>query len=275
MFLVDRRPGTREEARCQKRGRKRMAELAAVYDCAPAPREPAGIIAPPGADNKKRSPGPKTVGKWLTGSVADDIAAVISAGFDEAQRRDPHHRRQWIALADGSNAQIAAIAAEAARRGVTLPVICDFVHVLELSTVQARDCRILAGHFDVAIDGAWLRRCELAVPAEAGELAPELQVLAVSLFEGGAQGGGFVAVLFLKAGDLAGQGQDQRILAVIAGGLGLLGSCLGPQALDPGAQVGIAVEEGVGDAGFALHGRQGWPCVRCRANGHALDHDGD
>ena len=59
MFLVDRRPGTREGARCQKRGRKRMAELAAVYDCAPAPREPAGIIAPPGADNKKRSPGPK------------------------------------------------------------------------------------------------------------------------------------------------------------------------------------------------------------------------
>jgi len=33
-----------------------------------------------------------------------------------------------------------------------------------------------------------------------------LQVLAVSLFKGGAQGAGFVAVLFLKAGDLAGQG---------------------------------------------------------------------
>ena len=275
MFLVDRRPGTREGARCQKRGRKRMAELAAVYDCAPASREPAGIIAPPGADNKKRSPGPKTVGKWLTGSVADDIAAVISAGFDEAQRRDPHHRRQWIALADGSNAQIAAIAAEAARRGVTLPVICDFVHVLELSTVQARDCRILAGHFDVAIDGAWLRRCELAVPAEAGELAPELQVLAVSLFEGGAQGGGFVAVLFLEVSDLAGQRVDDRVVAVAVAGRGRLRAGLGAQPLDPCPQVRVPVEEGVGDAGFALHGRQGWPCVRCRANGHALDHDGD
>jgi len=115
----------------EKHGRKRMAELAAVYDCKPAPREPADIITPPGTDSKERSPGPKTAGEWLTGSVTNNIPAVISAGFDEAQRRDPHHRRQWIALADGSNAQIAAIAAEAARRGVTLPVICDFVHVLE------------------------------------------------------------------------------------------------------------------------------------------------
>ncbi len=115
----------------EKHGRKRMAELAAVYDCKPAPREPADIITPPGTDSKERSPGPKTAGEWLTGSVTNNIPAVISAGFDEAQRRDPHHRRQWIALADGSNAQIAAIAAEAARRGVTLPVIYDFVHVLE------------------------------------------------------------------------------------------------------------------------------------------------
>ena len=115
----------------EKHGRKRMAELACVYDAAPAPREPADIITPPGQEKKERTRGPQAAGKWLTASVTDDIPAVIAAAFDEAQRRDPGHRRQWISLVDGNRQQIDAITAEAARRGVTMPVICDFVHVLE------------------------------------------------------------------------------------------------------------------------------------------------
>ena len=115
----------------EKHGRKRMAELACVYDAAPAPREPADIITPPGQEKKERARGPQAAGKWLTASVTDDIPAVIAAAFDEAQRRDPGHRRHWISLVDGNRQQIDAITAEAARRGVTMPVICDFVHVLE------------------------------------------------------------------------------------------------------------------------------------------------
>ena len=115
----------------EKHGRKRMAELACVYDAAPAPRAPGDIITPPGTEKKERSPGPRATGKWLTASVTDDIPAVIAAAFGEAQRRDPGHRRSWIALVDGNRTQIEAITAEAARRGVTMPVICDFVHVLE------------------------------------------------------------------------------------------------------------------------------------------------
>ena len=115
----------------EKHGRKRMAELACVYDAAPAPRAPGDIITPPGTEKKERSRGPRATGKWLTASVTDDIPAVIAAAFGEAQRRDPGHRRSWIALVDGNRTQIEAITAEAARRGVTMPVICDFVHVLE------------------------------------------------------------------------------------------------------------------------------------------------
>jgi hypothetical protein len=37
---------------------------------------------------------PQARGKWLTASVADDIPAVIAAAFEEAQRRDPEHRRK-------------------------------------------------------------------------------------------------------------------------------------------------------------------------------------
>jgi hypothetical protein len=115
----------------EKNGRKRMAELAAVHDAIPAPRAPADIIAPPGQDKRTREPGPRATGKWLTASVTDDIPAVIAAGFDEAERRDPAHRRTWVALVDGNNTQIDAISAEAASRGVTVPILIDFVHVME------------------------------------------------------------------------------------------------------------------------------------------------
>ena len=50
----------------EKHGRKRMAELACVYDAAPVPREPGDVITPPGTDRKERSRGPQAAGKWLT-----------------------------------------------------------------------------------------------------------------------------------------------------------------------------------------------------------------
>jgi hypothetical protein len=112
----------------EKNGRKRMAEIAAVTDVIPAARTPADIITPPGRD---RADPPKTQGKWLTASVTDDIGAVIAAAFDEAQRRDPGRERTWIALVDGNNTQIEAITAEAERRGVTVTIGIDFIHVIE------------------------------------------------------------------------------------------------------------------------------------------------
>ena len=116
----------------EKHGRKRMAELACVYDAAPAPRTAEDIITPSGGEKKAgRSPGPKAAGKWLTASVTADIPAVIAAAFDEAERRDPGHRRPWTALVDGNRTQIEAIEAGAGRRGITVTVTCDFVHVLE------------------------------------------------------------------------------------------------------------------------------------------------
>ena len=101
----------------EKHGRKRMAELAAVYDAAPAPRVPADIIRLPGHDGHPRKRGPAAAGKWLTASVTKDIAAVIAAGFAEAERRDPGHGRTWMALVDGNATQIEAIAG-AGWRGV-------------------------------------------------------------------------------------------------------------------------------------------------------------
>jgi hypothetical protein len=114
----------------EKTGRKRMAELACVYDAEPAPRAPADVISRPGKP-RSGNRGPAARGKWLQASLTEDIPAVVAAGFDEAERRDPDHRRPWIALVDGNTAQIEAIQAEAARRGAKVAIVLDFIHVLE------------------------------------------------------------------------------------------------------------------------------------------------
>ena len=113
-------------SRGEVRNRKRMAEIGAVFGLAPVPRT-AGQILDPGP----RPKAPRAARKWITASVAADAAAVVASVFAEADRRDPAHQRTWIALADGNTHQITRIAAEAAARGITLTIICDFIHVLE------------------------------------------------------------------------------------------------------------------------------------------------
>jgi hypothetical protein len=113
----------------EKRNRKRMAEVGAVYDVTPVVRTPTDIISR-GGDTAK-TPAPKAANKWLTASVVDDAATVISSIFDEAQRRDPAHERTWVALVDGARHQIDCINAEAKDRQVEVTILCDFVHVLE------------------------------------------------------------------------------------------------------------------------------------------------
>ena len=114
----------------EKRNRKRMAEVGAVYDCAPAPRTPGDILAG-GEGQPQRAAGPKARSKWLLASVVEDAAEVVAQVFDEADRRDPERRRCWVALVDGNNHQLDRITTEARRRGVTVAIVVDFIHVLE------------------------------------------------------------------------------------------------------------------------------------------------
>ncbi len=115
-------------SRGEVRTRKRMAEVAAVFDLTPVPRTAAGILAPRAPARPAPGPGP---GRWLTASITADAASVVAAAFDEAARRDPGCQRTWIALADGNNDQIRSIQAQAAARGITIPIVIDFIHVLE------------------------------------------------------------------------------------------------------------------------------------------------
>ena len=112
----------------EKANRKRIAEVGAVYDIAPALRTPADVLA---HTKDKVLPAPKAKHKWLTASVVEDAATVVADIFNEAERRDPNHQRQWVALVDGNNHQIDRIKKEAKQRKVKVTIVVDVVHVLE------------------------------------------------------------------------------------------------------------------------------------------------
>jgi hypothetical protein len=71
------------------------------------------------------------VNRWYACDITAGRDHTIGKIFDEADRRDPGHRRTWIALADGDIYQLGLIAAQAAARGVTVTILIDFIHVLE------------------------------------------------------------------------------------------------------------------------------------------------
>ncbi|MDQ6797343.1 MAG: ISKra4 family transposase [Actinomycetota bacterium] len=119
----------------EKRYRKRMAEVGAVYDLAPVARSAADVLASTHdqatTTTAPPAPAPTATGKWVTASVARDAADVVADVFAEADRRDPEHRRCWVALVDGNNHQIDRINTEAAARGVDVAVVIDLIHVME------------------------------------------------------------------------------------------------------------------------------------------------
>jgi hypothetical protein len=115
----------------EKRYRKRLAEVGAVHDADPVPRTTADILPATDTERDTAISGPTATGKWLTASIVEDSHSVIGRVFDEATRRDPDQTRTWVALVDGANYQIDQINTEAQRRGVTVHIICDFIHVIE------------------------------------------------------------------------------------------------------------------------------------------------
>ena len=114
----------------EKRNRKRLAEVGAVYNISPVPRTPSDILTIDKVTSQMR-PAPVAKNKWVLASVVEDAAVVVRRLFDEAQRRDPDHEHAWVALVDGNNHQIQRMKAEAKIRRVEVTIVVDLIHVLE------------------------------------------------------------------------------------------------------------------------------------------------
>lgn len=115
----------------EKRNRKRMATVAAVWSVAAWVRTAEDIAHDLDGAGTKAGPRPSPRHKRVWASVERDAAAVVADAFREAERRDPAHRRRWVLLVDGNATQIRLAQAEARKRKVKLVIVLDVIHVIE------------------------------------------------------------------------------------------------------------------------------------------------
>jgi hypothetical protein len=116
----------------EKRNRKRMAEVAAIYTVPRYARAPLDVLADLDGSRAEdeRPKRPKVRNKRVWASVESDPRAVIEETFHEARARDPDHRRQWAVLVDGNKDQLAIIKDMAETLGPVC-IVVDLIHVLE------------------------------------------------------------------------------------------------------------------------------------------------
>ncbi len=139
----DLRPATRKAAerashklstrlsKGEKRHRRRMAEVAAVYEIAPWVRTPMDLLQGLRPAEDKAAERPKPHDKRVWASLTHSPAKVVNEAFEEALRRDPDRKRRWVVLVDGNEDQLRLIKNAASKYGVTPTIVLDLVHVLE------------------------------------------------------------------------------------------------------------------------------------------------
>jgi hypothetical protein len=116
----------------EKRDRKRMATVAAVYTVARHERTPEDVartMAP--HEDAPPSPRPRPESKRVWASLKKTPEKVIEDAFREASSRDPARKMEWVALVDGNKPQLAILKTLARKHKVRLTIVLDIMHVAE------------------------------------------------------------------------------------------------------------------------------------------------
>ena len=114
----------------EKKDRKRMAQVAAVYTAQPHVRTPESIMKVHKDDNVLPFKSPIR-NKRVWASVEREAESVIKEAFLEALQRDPLKQRNWVVLVDGLPHQIKLINKVMKELDVSATIVMDFIHVLE------------------------------------------------------------------------------------------------------------------------------------------------
>ena len=116
----------------EKKDRKRMAQVAAVYTVLPHHRTAEFIMKGHEDEESKLKPFQVPArNKRVWASVEREAEAVIEEAFQEALHRDPKQQRRWVILIDGHPHQIKLIQRVMKRLNVKATIVMDFIHVLE------------------------------------------------------------------------------------------------------------------------------------------------
>ena len=121
-------------SRGEKRNRKRMAQVAAVYGIAPNVRTAEEVMGElKGTEEARKEPTkrPRPENKRVWASVEREAKEVIQDVVSEAESRDPKHEKRWVALVDGNESQLKLLKQYALSIGVVLTIIVDIIHVVE------------------------------------------------------------------------------------------------------------------------------------------------
>jgi len=129
--LRGRRKLKRRLSKGEKRNRKRMAQVAAVYTVAPFVRTPQDIIGELDRKNEAAPKRPRPESKRVWASVEKDMEEVVRAAFEEAARRDPMRTKTWVGLSDGDEDQLMLLEKLALEYGVQITIVLDLIHVTE------------------------------------------------------------------------------------------------------------------------------------------------
>lgn len=176
MRKEDLRPATRKAAEQEvhktgarlqpgeKRNRKRMATVAAVYNIEPHERTAEEIMGL--CSEQERYTRPRPTDKRVWASVEQEPEEVIRTMFEEALRRDPSRSRPWAILVDGGEQQLEIILDYIVRYRIDVTLVLDFIHVLEYVWRAAH------GLFPVGSQEAQAWVAEQALRILKGEAAP-------------------------------------------------------------------------------------------------------
>jgi hypothetical protein len=115
----------------EKSKTKRMSTVAAVYTIEPFVRTPAQIVRELAPVHEALPQRPRPEDKRVWASVKHPPEEIIKQAFEEAERRDPKHTKEWIALVDGNETQLDSLRLAAKAYRVELVIILDLIHVLE------------------------------------------------------------------------------------------------------------------------------------------------
>jgi hypothetical protein len=117
----------------EKRHRKRMATVAAVYTVAPFERTPEQMLHRLARQDVEpalpRRPRPQ--GKRVWASLEHEPRAVLQEAFQEALDRDPRRTKRWVSVVDGNETQLAILQELAQQHGRQLTIVVDIFHVLD------------------------------------------------------------------------------------------------------------------------------------------------
>ena len=114
----------------EKRERKRMATVGAVYEQIPNIRLPEQIMA----GSKQQGKCAQIENKRVWAELECSTRRVVELVFEEANRRDPQGARQWAMLVDGDPNQMDAVIDQVEMyqaEGFSILVIVDLIHVAE------------------------------------------------------------------------------------------------------------------------------------------------